>query len=669
MYKFNVQNFSSPLRGGWVGSLFLILLFVSLPAYPLGRKLTGTIIGTPRGYNFSTGGGSSTVNIRDFAFDGDLTTYFAAYTNTGGWVGLDLGKTYIITKVGFAASTRSTGPEYSQLGLFEGANQPDFSDALPLYMLKEPAPSGEMTYADVKVSRSFRYVRYKGVGNTRSLIAELEFWGFYSEGNDSQFYQVTNLPTVVIHTTSGYDPFDKVNELESHITVISDNGKTILQQDGTSRLRGNNSMTHPKKPYRIKFNEKQHPLDAPAKARKWTLINNYGDKTLLRNCLAFEISRRMGIGYTPWCRPVDVFMNGEYKGCYQFCDAIDVRKHRVDIYEMDSNCTEGDLLTGGYLIEIDAYAYQEPKNFTSSRSTPVSVKYPDDDDILEEQFNYIRGYYNEFESTLYKTYWKDPERGYRHYLNLASFQRHFLVGEFSGNTDTYWSTYMYKDRYDTQFYVEPVWDFDLAFENDDRTYPICSNSDYIYRTDGSSAGKFKSIVDRIIISDAGSAAALRELWAEVRYFNGINTEELQAYVDSVAGELMESQALNFIRWPMMNKKVHQNPRIWGSYQAEVKNVRDYLARRITWMDKKLKYNRENFETSQSMVNGQWSMVEIHVWGRHVFVGGIPGGTPYNVLSTQGTLEAQGISGEEGPLLTPGIHIISIHGQSRKILVR
>lgn len=649
--------------------LLLLLLLVSLPAFPLGRKLTGTVIGSSRGYDFDRGTSSSSINIRDWAFDGDLSTFFAASSSSNGWVGLDLGKTYIITQVGFAASTHSNGSQYTQLGLFEGANQPDFSDALPLYMLKEAASSGKITYADVNVSRAFRYVRYKGLKDTRSIIAELEFWGYYATGNDNQFYQVTNLPTVVIHTLSGYDPYDKVNELESHITVISDNGKTIMQQDGTSRLRGNNSMTHPKKPYRIKFNEKQHPLDAPAKAKKWTLINNYGDKTLLRNCLAFEISRRMGIGYTPWCRPVDVIMNGEYKGCYQFCDAIDIRKHRIDIYEMDGTCTEGDELTGGYLIEIDAYASKEPIHFTSTRSTPVTVKYPDDDEILTEQFNYIKQHYNNFESSLYKSNWKDSELGYRQYLNLPSFQRHFLVGEFSGNTDTYWSTYMYKDRYDTQFYVEPVWDFDLAFENDDRTYPICNLSDYIYRTKGSYAGSFKAIVDRILITDTGSTLELRELWANARYFNGINAEELQAYVDSVANELAESQRLNFIRWPIMNTKVHQNPKLWGSYAAEVKNVKDYLARRITWMDKKLKYDAQSFENRIGDMADAGPQPEIHVWNRQVFISGIPGGSPYNVFSIQGTLEAQGISGEVGPTLSPGIHIISINGKTRNILVR
>ena len=659
-----------PLLGeGLRGRLFLFLLFlVSLPAFPLGHKLTGTVIGSPKGYNYNNFSTSTTVNIRDCAFDGDLTTYFAASTTSGGWAGLDLGRAYVITKVGFAASTRSNGPERSLLGLFEGANQPDFSDALPLFLIKEAAPAYELTYADVDVSRAFRYVRYKGIEGTRSTVAELEFWGYRSNGDDSQFYQVTNLPTVVIHTATGSDPVDKAGELESHISVISEGGTVILEQDGTSRLRGNNSMTHPKKPYRIKFDEKRRPLGAPAKARKWTLINNYGDKTLLRNCLAFEISRRMGIGFTPWCKPVDVIMNGEYKGCYQFCDAVDVHSHRVEITEMDNTCTEGDLLTGGYLIEIDAYASKEPKHFTSSHSTPVTVKYPDEDDLLAVQFNYIRQYYNQFENSLYKSNWKDPEQGYRQYLNLPSFQRHFLVGELSGNTDTYWSTYMYKDREETQFFVEPVWDFDLAFENDNRTYPICNQSDYIYRTKGSAAGSFRGIVDRIIITDASSAAELRNMWGSARYFCGINVEELQAYVDSVASELMESQRLNFIRWPIMNKKVHQNPKLWGSYEAEVQNVKDYIARRIPWMDNKLRYDEEEFASGVAG-SGREVKPEIHIRSRRIYVSGIPGGTPYRVFSADGALEAQGISGGKGPHLAPGIHIINVAGQSHKVLVR
>ena len=69
--------------------LLLLFLLVSLQAFPLGRKLTGTVIGTPKGYDYDRHVASTTVNTRDLAFDGDLSTYFAASTTSGGWVGLD----------------------------------------------------------------------------------------------------------------------------------------------------------------------------------------------------------------------------------------------------------------------------------------------------------------------------------------------------------------------------------------------------------------------------------------------------------------------------------------------------------------------------------------------------------------------------------------------------
>ena len=66
-------------------------------------------------------------------------------------------------------------------------------------------------------------------------------------------------------------------------------------------------------------------------------------------------------------------------------------------------------------------------------------------------------------------------------------------------------------------------------------------------------------------------------------------ENFLAYSDKQAELLQESQRLNFVRWPIMNEYVHQNPRIWGSYEAEVNNVKRYVKERIAWMDKKLGY--------------------------------------------------------------------------------
>ena len=102
------------------------------------------------------------------------------------------------------------------------------------------------------------------------------------------------------------------------------------------------------------------------------------------------------------------------------------------------------------------------------------------------------------------------------YLDKNTFLRHFLVGELSGNTDTYWSVYMYKDRDNDQMYTGPVWDFDLAFDNDNRTYPVCGKSDYIYRSGGSCAGKMKTFVDNIVVKNAEARAQMLNIWDEAR---------------------------------------------------------------------------------------------------------------------------------------------------------
>ena len=354
-------------------------------------------------------------------------------------------------------------------------------------------------------------------------------------------------------------------------------------------IRGNASWDFDKKPYRLKFDKKVQLLDAPAKAKKWTLISNHSDKSLMRNILAFEISRRVGAKYTPYCHPVDVVINGEYKGCYQLCDQIEIDENRVDITEMEPEDISGEALTGGYLFEIDAYAYKEPEHsvFRSNNGIPVTIKSPDDDDIVPEQKDYIATYFRRLENRLFSDSFTDEEYGYRQLFDIESFLKHFIVGEISGNTDTYWSIYLYKERGDDKIYTGPVWDFDIAFENDHRTHPINSYDDFIYATDVSSAAggdDMKRFVSRIVKEDPVANAQLKEMWNELRSNGTLSEESLTAYIDQTAELLDESQRLNFKRWNILSKKFHMNFQALGTYEAEVGTVRSYINERLKRLD-------------------------------------------------------------------------------------
>lgn len=555
------------------------------------QKLTGTPIGTSLSVDYSTGYASTTINTISNAFDGNLDTYFASYDRSYTWVGLDLGEKHVITRVGWSPrNDLLVGEARVKLALFEGANSPDFIDAVPLHLTTENGKIGTYSYADVDCSRGFRYVRYVGPSDARCNVAEIVFYGEKGEGDDSHLHQITNLPTVIINTLNAEEPYDKEHNIISTIKIISKNGSDILEADGETRLRGNNSITHPKKPYRIKFNKKQRPLDAPAKAKKWTLINNYGDKTLMRNMIAFDIARQAGMEYVPYIQPVDVILNGEYKGCYQLCDQIEVGEGRVPVNEMETTDNEGDALTGGYLIEVDAYASSELSWFQSQKGIPVTIKSPDDDKITAQQKTYITDYFNRMESLAYSRYFDDPLRGYRTVLDTNSFLQHFIVGEVSGNTDTYWSTYMYKKRGDALLYVGPVWDFDIAFENDKRTYPINSLSNYLSLSGiSSAAGSMRTLATLIVSYDKATKKELSDLWSKMRR-NGFSEKYLCDFIDHWAAEMDASQRLNFMRWDILNQAVHENPQVAGSYDGEIAWVKNYINQRIPWMDNMIGYD-------------------------------------------------------------------------------
>ena len=555
---------------------------------PDSEKLSGTVIGTRYSVDYNTSQQSETVNTKNDVFDGNYDTYFASYDRSQTWVGLDLGEPHVITKVGY--SPRITQPSRVVTALIEGANKPDFSDALPLYIIKDSATERTMTYADVSCSRGFRYVRYVSPNDKRCNLAELEFYGYKGAGDDSQLYQLTNLPTVVINTANAEEITSKEVEITSTVYIISQDGTNLLVDTETGvRGRGNASWNFEKKPYRLKFSQKRSPLGAPAEAKKWTLLSNHGDKTLMRNILAFEVSRRMGLAYTPFCYPVDVIVNGEYRGCYQLCDQVDVREHRVDVTEMKTSDNSGTNLTGGYLIEIDAYASTTEKvYFYSTKGMPVTIKSPDDDKITAQQCQYIENYFNTMEASVFASNYTDATNGYRKYLDLDSYLRHFIVGEFIGNTDTYWSVYMYKERGDDRFYVGPVWDCDLAFENDYRTYPINDTNDFLYCGKSSGASEaVNQMNNRIIKNDPLAHAELVALWEEAKR-NGLDAASMLEYVDETAELLEESQELNFKRWPILNQWVHMNFQALGSYEAEVGTIRTYIQQRVTKLDELIK---------------------------------------------------------------------------------
>ena len=305
---------------------------------------------------------------------------------------IELDSFYIINKI---IGKKTKANKYSSndlLGIFEASNDTTFLDALPIAIIKEENiindENPDEINININIPTPYKYIRYIPQNKLLTEINQIKILGHkFSDTEDlseKKIFTVTNLPLIIINTENGLEPQNKTTYIKSQFIIINDN-KININQTASIKIRGQSTSMFPKKPYKIKFDKKQEILGLSGKYKKWVLLANYLDKSLIRNLLAFKISKIMGLEFTPRCEPVDLIMNGNFRGNYLICDQIEVKEGRFDIEEI----TEDDE-TGGYLIEIDARAASEEKYFTTNKGIIIEIKYPDSDDITQAQEQYIK---------------------------------------------------------------------------------------------------------------------------------------------------------------------------------------------------------------------------------------------------------------------------------------
>ena len=270
----------------------------------------------------------------------------------------------------------------------------------------------------------------------------------------------SGLPIVNIETPNQKPVNSKSTWVErSSMTIYQPDG-TISYQSGTDymniRGRGNSTWSYNKKPYNIKLNTRTSILGMP-KHKRWCLLANYIDRTLMRNAVAFELAKMTSMDWTPNGRFVELILNGKPLGNYYLCEAIRIDKNRVNINEMSVNDIQGEAIEGGYLLELDSYYDATWKFKTSYYSMPVNVKQPDDDEFNSQQLAYIKSYYNAGEKQLYN----GSVSGFAEYFDMNTLIDWYLLNEAIYNPELNHpkSSYMHKDK-GGKLHMGPAWDHD-----------------------------------------------------------------------------------------------------------------------------------------------------------------------------------------------------------------
>ncbi len=426
---------------------------------------------------------------------------------------------------------------------------------------------------------------------------------------DAVAFTSSNLPIMVIDTNGKNIPDEP--KLDAHMGIIYNGpgqrnsiNDPFNEYDGFIgiELRGNASLMFPKKPYLMETrddtgaNNNVSLLGMP-KENDWILRAAYIDRTLLRDALAYEMSRRIG-RWASRSRHVELVINGEYRGVYILVESIKPDKNRLNISPMEPTDISGEALTGGYIYDIA----QSENDFGERRQ----LKYPKADDAQPEQIAYIRKYDDDFRRVMQQSYYADPERGYPAWIDVDYFIDEILIQEATKNSDAYgWSAHFHKDR-NGKLRAGPAWDFDQAM----------SNSTF---NDGPNYAEWiieKSEVDNHLkrnyppfwiklFREPNFKKQLAHRWFALRQ-TVWQTESIMAIVDSTTTLLDEAQKRNFEKWDDLlgtfkwRETAGYEQR--DTYEKEVDYLKTFLANRFNWMDAQLRrYVEETPDPADGLV--------------------------------------------------------------------
>jgi hypothetical protein len=426
-----------------------------------------------------------------------------------------------------------------------------FSGELPKYHIKNLIPSFKTNAAKILINN---VAQESGVtGRDFSQPVTYSFMGAKGTKRDITIrLNWTNfeIPQFHIKIDGGQEVVDKEKYLKATLTI---DGKTFysnFEAPTEIRGRGNSTWGQPKKPYRLRLNTKASILGLP-EARNWVLLANYLDPSLMCNAVAMRIGRDLNVPFTNDIIPVDVTINGTYRGSYVLTQHLEVASNRINITD------------DGYLFELDDYFDEEFQFRSANYYLPVMIKSPELD--TQDEIAPIKTDFEQLESLIFAANF--PSSGYRDKLDIDVFARYLMVYILTGNEELNHpkSTYMHKTP-TGKFSFGPIWDFDWAYGFEGSGSHFSNPSREFFWTGSSAGTKFFSR----LLSDPEVRKAFKAHWDtyKANYFNN-----LIRFVDEYANTIKDSKARDEVIW-----KKGKN------FDLEVVRLKNYLNARKTYID-------------------------------------------------------------------------------------
>ena len=365
------------------------------------------------------------------------------------------------------------------------------------------------------------------------------------------------------------EKIDSKDEYVSCQISISDSGNYDIEAiSGQIKGRGNTTWKYPKKPYRIKLDNKTSLFGEDA-SKSWVLLAMYNDFSLSKDALAFFLGASLENGdYVPSYHYVDVYINGIYNGLYLLTEHVNENSEHTDVkYSFTENDTEVP-----FLVELDDYAEKdggvEGVDYFKIDDVYFSIKYPDSTErYTEEQFKYIEKYIKKVNALAYKKNVTIAELS--EYIDVQSFIDYYLIQEIMIQADVdYKSVFMYKSI-DGKMKMGPLWDYDWALDGPSLLFW------YDYELKEETLASEGTWFYGLLSNSPEFREAVKVRWGEIE-------EKIRSAADEFcaqSGYISTAAHKDWLRWHYYN--------LGANYRENLDNAYNVLYRRIDWLDNKI----------------------------------------------------------------------------------
>lgn len=396
---------------------------------------------------------------------------------------------------------------------------------------------------------------------------------------ETPFYEA-EIPTMGnVYLTTAKEIDDEYSKAD--IKVEWEDG-SLEEQQVKIKLRGNSSKSSEKKSYTVKYEEKVSFMDMDS-GKKWALLGNPFDKTMLRVGLAFEYARALEIPYVSQLRYCKLYLNDEYMGVYIAMEPISDGKGHIDV----------DIDNGDAIFECDKDRIEEDKTYITAypdiRMQMNEPEEPTDEQALEFE-DFLHDVYDAIES-------KDHTE-YEKLIDVDSFVNFYIFNEVVKDIDFgEFSTRYY--RKDGKLYAGPPWDMDLSMGNVSRIYDDPKyhryNNRLGYGNDSEDSAQELWATGNyygLLMEDSYFHDLVCERWQEVLPItknlieaNDLGDSLMDRYLEAYEEDILSNYGPENTGWSVWYQEgTYADRSLAIDYDGNLDELRDWLERRIEWLD-------------------------------------------------------------------------------------